>query len=54
MGEEITIHDIDRVHRLGKSKLDNNVPRPIIVKFARYNFRNRIFKTKKKNLKEKL
>ena len=32
LGEEITIHDIDRTHRLGKRKLDNNVPRPIIVK----------------------
>ena len=48
MGEGITIHDIDRTHRLGKRKLDNNVPRPIIVKFARYNVHNRIFKTKKK------
>ena len=48
LGEEITIHDIDRTHRLGKRKLDNNVPRPIIVKFTRYNVRNRIFKTKKK------
>ena len=48
MGEEITIHDIDRTHRLGKRKLDNNVPRPIIVKFTRYNVHDRIFKTKKK------
>ena len=46
LGEEITIHDIDRTHRLGKRKLDNNVPWPIIV--TRYNVRNRIFKTKKK------
>ena len=53
MGEGITIHDIDRTHRLGKRKLDNNVPRPIIVKFARYNVRDRIFKTKKK-LKRKM
>ena len=45
---EITIHDIDRIHRLGKHKLDNNVSRPIIVKFVRYKVRNRIFKTKKK------
>ena len=44
----ITIHDIDRTHRLGKRKLDNNVLRPIIVKFTRYNVRNRVFKTKKK------
>ena len=48
MAEEITIHGIDRTHRLGKRKLDNNVPRPIIIKFTRYNIRNRIFKTKKK------
>ena len=48
LGEEITIHDIDRTHRLGKRKLDNNVPRPIIVKFTRYNVRNKIFKSKKK------
>ena len=25
MAEEITIHDIDRTHHLGKRKLDNNV-----------------------------
>ena len=48
LAEEITIHDIDRTHHLGERKLDNNVPRPIIVKFTRYNVRNRIFKTKKK------
>ena len=48
LGEEITIHDIDRAHRLGKRKLDSDVPRPIIVKFTRCNVRNRIFKTKKK------
>ena len=35
MGEEITIHDVYRTHRLGKHKLENNVPKPIIVKFAR-------------------
>ena len=50
LGEEITIHEITVLigHCLGKRKLDNNVPRPIIVKFTRYNVRNRIFKTKKK------
>ena len=52
LGEEITIHDIDRAHHLGRRKLDNNVPRPIIVKCTRYNVRNRNFKTKK-NLKGK-
>ena len=48
LGEEITTHDVDRTHGLGKRKLDNNVTRPIVVKFTRYNVRNRIFKTNKK------
>ena len=48
LGEEITIHDIDRTHRLGKRKPDNNVPRPINVNFTKYSVCNRIFKTKKK------
>ena len=46
--EEITIHDIDRTHRLRKQKLDNNAPRPIIVKLKRYSVCHRFFKTKKK------
>ena len=48
MGEEINIHDIGRAHRLGKCKLENNVPRPIIDKFTKYNVRSTIFKTKEK------
>ena len=47
-GEEITIHDIDRTHHLGKRKLDKNVPQPIIVKFTGYNVCYKIFKSKKK------
>ena len=48
LGEEITIHNIDMTNRFGKRKLGDNVSRPIIVKFGRYNVHNRIFKTKKK------
>ena len=48
--DEITIHNIDRIHHLGKHKVDNNVPRATIVKFASYNVRNRIFKTNKNTL----
>ena len=47
-GGEITIYDIDRTHRLGKRKFGNNVPRPVIVRFARCNIHNKIFKTTKK------
>ena len=46
LGEEITIHDIDRTHRLGKRKLDNNVPRPIIVKFTSTTFAIEFLKLK--------
>ena len=45
MGEEID--EIDPSHRLGATK-SNGKTRPIIIKFARYNTRCRIFKIKKK------
>ena len=48
MDEEITHLDIDRSHRLGNRKLDKSKPRPIIIKFSRYNVRARIFKNKRK------
>ena len=48
MGKEITHLDIDRSHRLGNRKLDKSKPRPIIIKFSRYNVRARIFKNKRK------
>ena len=43
LGVEIKEDDIDRSHRLGKSKRKDNKPRPIIVKFARYAVRREIF-----------
>ena len=49
MDETITPEDIDRSHRLGNSKSSKNTkPRPIIVKFVRYNTRNRIYRNKEK------
>ena len=52
MDEEITHQDIDRSHHLGDRKLDKNNPRPIVIKFPRYNVRAKIFK-KKRKLEEK-
>ena len=49
MGEEIRDIDIDRTHRIGKAKSDGK-SRPIIIKFVRYNTRNKVFR-KKKQLK---
>ena len=49
MDETIKPEDIDRSHRLGKSKSSKNAkPRSMIVKFMRYIIRNRIYKNKKK------
>ena len=42
LGVEIKEDDLDRSHRLGKSKRKDNKPRPIIVKFARYAVRREI------------
>ena len=35
--------DIDRLHRIGRYDKAKKKARPIIVKFARYNVRGRIF-----------
>ena len=43
--EAITINEIDRSHRLGKSQAGKI--RPVIVKFARFHTRNKIFRKKK-------
>ena len=43
--EAITINEIDISHRLGKSQAGKI--RPVIVKFARYHTRNKIFRKKK-------
>lgn len=40
--------DLDRSHRLGRNRQTSTRPRPIIVKFARYNKRMEVFRVKKK------
>ena len=48
MNETVKPEDIDRSRRLGKPKSSRNTePRPIILKFVRYNTRNRIYRNKK-------
>ena len=44
---DVKVEDLDRSHRLGKPREDNK-PRPIIVKFARYAVRSNVFSNKKK------
>ena len=45
MQGKVSVNDIDRSHRLGK-KHTGSRPRPIIIKFARHNVRNAIFRKK--------
>ena len=45
--EELTEDDIEHTHRVGKPKQNKKTPRPIIIKFVRYNCRRRIFFNKK-------
>ena len=48
VGVEVKEDDPHRSHRLGKPKIKDNKPRPIIVKFARYAVRTKIFMNKTK------
>ena len=52
LGIDVKQEDLDRSHRLGKVKRNENKPQPIIVKFARYAVRNKVF-SNKKNLRVK-
>lgn len=46
----ISLMDIERTHRIGRSAANTNHPRPIIIKFVSYRVRNEVFRLKK-NLK---
>ena len=46
MNIKITDNDIDRTRRIGKPK-NNGKPRPVIIKFVRYNDRKKNFSSKK-------
>ena len=46
MDIKITDNDIDRKHGIEKPK-NNGKPRPVIIKFVRYNDRKKVFSSKK-------
>ena len=54
LGIDVKQVDLDRSHRPGKVKRNDNKPRPIILKFARYAVRNKVFSNKKKLKGKKL
>ena len=48
MEEGLTEADIERTHSVGKPKQNKKKPRPVSIKFVRYNCSWRIFLNKKK------
>ena len=47
LNEEILLADLDTTHRIEKKRDSSSIPRPVTVKFARYNIRKKIVKSKK-------
>ena len=45
---ELTEKELDRIHRIGNPKSGSKRPRPIIVKFACYNNKRKVFVNKKR------
>ena len=43
LNEDVLLADLDRTHRIGKKSDSSSKPRPFIVKFARYNIREKVF-----------
>ena len=54
LNEDVFLVDLDRTYRIEKKRSSSSKPRPVIVKFAWYNIREKVFKSKKKNLREKI
>ena len=48
LNEDVLLTDLDGAHRIGKKRVSSSKPRPVIVKFARYNTRQKVFKSKRK------
>ena len=53
LNEDVLLADLDRTNRIGKKRDSSSKPRPVIVKFTRYNIREKLFKSKK-NLRLKI
>ena len=47
LNEDLLLVDLDRTHRIREKRDSNSKPRPVFVKFARYNIRENVFKSKK-------
>ena len=48
LNESVLLADLERTHRIGKKSDSGSKPRPVIVKFAKCNIREKVFKSEKK------
>ena len=46
LNEKVLLTALDRTHRIRKNRDSSSKPRPVILKFARYNIREKVFKSK--------
>ena len=53
LNEDTLLVDLDRTHRIWEKRHSNSKPHPVIAKFAQYNIREKVFRSKKK-LREKI
>ena len=47
LNEDVLLADLDRTHKIGKKRDSSSKPYAVIVKFAWYNIREKVFKSKK-------
>ena len=47
LNEDVLLADLEMTHRIGKKRELSSKPCPVIVKFAQYNIREKVFKSKK-------
>ena len=46
LNEKVLLTALDRTHRIRKNRDSSSKPRPVILKFVRYNIREKVFKSK--------
>ena len=46
LNEKVLLTALDRTHRIRKNRDSSSKPRPVILKFARYNIREKVFISK--------
>ena len=48
LNEDVLLADLDTTHRIEKKRDSSNKPRPVIIKFTRYNIHEKVLEIKKK------